>query len=132
MSEEKLNIRKLLRGTQYESRADAIASKIEDAGYDNASSIENLAQVGSKVAGVNVNELLWVIREQMEAQADQVDSDVVEKGDPEPEDEEPDWLKASDAAVRLAGEQGIDLSDVNGTGSGGLITVSDVRRFMDS
>jgi pyruvate/2-oxoglutarate dehydrogenase complex dihydrolipoamide acyltransferase (E2) component len=35
-------------------------------------------------------------------------------------------MKASDAARRRAEEMGIDLSQVEGTGSGGLITVKDV------
>jgi pyruvate/2-oxoglutarate dehydrogenase complex dihydrolipoamide acyltransferase (E2) component len=39
-------------------------------------------------------------------------------------------LKASDAAKRKAEELGIDLSRVEGTGSGGLITVKDVTNLV--
>jgi pyruvate dehydrogenase E2 component (dihydrolipoamide acetyltransferase) len=39
-------------------------------------------------------------------------------------------LKASDAAKRKAEELGIDLSQVEGTGSGGLITVKDVTNLV--
>ncbi len=39
-------------------------------------------------------------------------------------------LKASDAAKRRAEELGIDLSQVEGTGSGGLITVKDVTNLV--
>jgi pyruvate/2-oxoglutarate dehydrogenase complex dihydrolipoamide acyltransferase (E2) component len=40
-------------------------------------------------------------------------------------------LKASDAAKRKAEELGIDLSQVEGTGSGGLITVKDVTNLVE-
>jgi len=40
-------------------------------------------------------------------------------------------LNASDAARRRAEELGIDLSEVEGTGSGGMITVMDVTEFAD-
>lgn len=36
-------------------------------------------------------------------------------------------VRATDAARRAAGELGVDLSEVEGTGAGGQITVSDVR-----
>ena len=39
-------------------------------------------------------------------------------------------LKASDAAKRKAEELGIDLSQVEGTGSGGLITIKDVTNLV--
>jgi polyhydroxyalkanoic acid synthase PhaR subunit len=41
-------------------------------------------------------------------------------------------IKASDAAKRKAAELGVDLSEVEGTGNDGLITVEDVRRKGDS
>ena len=40
-------------------------------------------------------------------------------------------LKASEAAKRRAEELGIDLSQVEGTGSGGLITVKDVTNLVE-
>src|SRR5919112_923368 len=41
-------------------------------------------------------------------------------------------VRASDAARRKAAELGVDLSEVEGTGNDGLITVEDVRRKEDS
>jgi len=41
-------------------------------------------------------------------------------------------IKASDAAKRKAAELGVDLSEVEGTGNDGLITVGDVRRKGES
>jgi exonuclease VII small subunit len=41
-------------------------------------------------------------------------------------------VRATDAARRKAGELGIDLGEVSGTGAGGQITVEDVRRKGDS
>ena len=41
-------------------------------------------------------------------------------------------VKASDAAKRKAAELGVDLSEVEGTGNDGLITVGDVRRKGES
>jgi polyhydroxyalkanoic acid synthase PhaR subunit len=41
-------------------------------------------------------------------------------------------IKATDAARRKAGELGVDLTDVKGTGVGGQITVEDVRRKGES
>ncbi|QIN79806.1 hypothetical protein GBA65_16135 [Rubrobacter marinus] len=40
--------------------------------------------------------------------------------------------KASDAARRRADDLGVDLSEVEGTGSGGSITVRDVNRLVES
>ena len=40
-------------------------------------------------------------------------------------------INASDAARRRAEELGIDLSELEGTGSGGMITVMDVTEFAD-
>ena len=40
-------------------------------------------------------------------------------------------LKASEAAKRKAEELGVDLSQVEGTGSGGLITVKDVTNLVE-
>ena len=41
-------------------------------------------------------------------------------------------IKASEAARRKAAELGVDLSEVEGTGNDGMITVEDVRRKGDS
>ena len=39
--------------------------------------------------------------------------------------------EATDAAVKLAEENGVDLADVEGTGSGGRILLSDVQDYLD-
>jgi hypothetical protein len=39
---------------------------------------------------------------------------------------------ATDAALRIADELGIDLADIEGTGSGGRITVKDVQQLQDT
>ena len=41
-------------------------------------------------------------------------------------------IRATDAARRKAGELGVDLAEVEGTGNGGQITVDDVRRKGES
>jgi polyhydroxyalkanoic acid synthase PhaR subunit len=41
-------------------------------------------------------------------------------------------VRATDAATRKAREMGVDLSDLEGTGNGGQITVEDVRRKGES
>jgi 2-oxoisovalerate dehydrogenase E2 component (dihydrolipoyl transacylase) len=47
------------------------------------------------------------------------------------EDEEPDDLLASDAAILLADKYGVDLTDVTGSGKGGNITKPDVQAYVD-
>jgi exonuclease VII small subunit len=54
---------------------------------------------------------------------------------PQPEQSEPEppqEIKATDAARRKAGELGVDLATVDGTGADGQITVGDVRKKGDS
>ena len=43
------------------------------------------------------------------------------------QDEEPEEQEVTEAAERKAGELGVDLGDVKGTGSGGRILVKDVE-----
>ncbi len=123
----KLDIRALLRGTQYEGQAERIASTIEAGGLDDSRFIEDLPRLGSKIGGYNANEVLSVIRQQMEMEAGNDDSE----SDSEPEAAEPAWLKATDAAVILAEEHDIDLLPVEaGSGKGGLILKSDVEDMI--
>jgi len=56
------------------------------------------------------------------------DGTVIEVPDPAPP---PPAIDATEAAVKLAGELGIDLADVSGSGEGGRILVSDVREHGD-
>lgn len=50
----------------------------------------------------------------------------------EPEAQEPESIKATDAARRRAEELGVDLREVEGTGSGGQVTVDDVKKKADA
>jgi pyruvate/2-oxoglutarate dehydrogenase complex dihydrolipoamide acyltransferase (E2) component len=43
-----------------------------------------------------------------------------------------DKYQATDAAVRMADELGIDLASLDGTGSDGRITVKDVREAQEA
>ena len=43
-----------------------------------------------------------------------------------------DEVEATDAAVELAEELGVDLASVEGTGVGGRVTVGDVRAAADA
>ena len=43
-----------------------------------------------------------------------------------------DKYQATEAAVRMADELGIDLADIDGTGSEGRITVKDVREAQEA
>ena len=54
---------------------------------------------------------------------------LVEVGDPEPVDVEPDGVAATDAAREHAEAAGIDLADVPPTGGSGQVTVGDVRKY---
>lgn len=49
---------------------------------------------------------------------------------PEPAPNEDEVPKASAAAAELAEQHGIDLTDVDGTGAGGMITKPDVERLI--
>jgi len=50
----------------------------------------------------------------------------------DPEDDIDDKIKASEAAVKLADDMGIEIADVEGTGSDGAITKKDVQSYIDS
>ncbi|MCA9979360.1 MAG: E3 binding domain-containing protein [Anaerolineales bacterium] len=58
---------------------------------------------------------------------------VVNEVEPEPEPTiaEPVAIDATDTAVSLAAEHGIDLSTVQGTGAGGRIVTRDVKALID-
>lgn len=49
---------------------------------------------------------------------------------PMPETPAPKPVNATDAAIDLAAEHGIDLATVKGTGAGGRITVADVTALI--
>ncbi len=60
--------------------------------------------------------------------ASQTEQPQAEQSEPEESQE----IKATDAALRKAGELGVDLATVDGTGADGQITVGDVREKGDS
>ena len=47
-----------------------------------------------------------------------------------PDDDEVEQVNATDAAFDLAAENDVDLADIEGTGTDGKVTVSDVRDFL--
>ena len=131
---EKLNVRELLQGTEFADLSEVIATKIENAGYTEPGTVGNIAAHG-KIAGKNPAVIVSVILEQYEKQRGRVEAVVIEPDPPtEPERKvfpEPDWLKATDSALALAEERGVDLSLVEGTGKSGTILKSDVTKFLE-
>ena len=119
-----LNVREILRRSEYSNHADEIATKIEGWGMDNDYDIHNLASHGM-INGINPNLIVATIMAGAE-----------ENGPPEPGaqgvsvSEEPDWLRATAAASDLALEHNIDLSDIDGTGKDGTVIKSDVERHF--
>jgi pyruvate/2-oxoglutarate dehydrogenase complex dihydrolipoamide acyltransferase (E2) component len=73
---------------------------------------------------IPMNKLLAVADEPV----DELSDELAEKPADEPVDEP---LNATDAAIKLAAESGVDLVACTGTGKGGTITVGDVRRAID-
>lgn len=59
------------------------------------------------------------------------ETEEAEPEEAEPE-EEAESIKATDAARRRAEELGVDLQEVEGTGSGGQITVDDVKKKAEA
>lgn len=49
-----------------------------------------------------------------------------------PEEEDQEEIDATDAAIKLADQEGIDLATVTGTGDEGRILKSDVERTIDA
>lgn len=115
---ETLNVREILKRSEYANLADEIATKIEIWGMDNTYDIHNLPQHG-QILGINPNLIVQAIIEGNETTAE------------EPSREEPDWLRATAAAVDLANENDIDLSEIDGSGKDGTVVKSDVERFLE-
>ena len=115
----KLNIRELLAGTEYESQADMLAIKIEGWGLDNDQDIYNLP-IHGKIAGTNPNLIIEVLISQSL-------KDPAEPAEPQ----EPAEINASQAALDLATEKKIDLASVNGSGKDGIILKSDIEKLIN-
>jgi pyruvate/2-oxoglutarate dehydrogenase complex dihydrolipoamide acyltransferase (E2) component len=122
---KKLDIEALLQGTEYEADAAFIAQKLSAAGIDNDYDIGNLPALGP-VAGKNPHSLLSTILDQQAGVPGK--PEVVPE--PEPAEPEPFQPNASPAAVALAAERGVDLSEVEGTGKGGFIRKIDVEAVL--
>ncbi|HZY65820.1 MAG TPA: E3 binding domain-containing protein [Rubrobacteraceae bacterium] len=94
--------------------------------------IENLEQRIDRVEG-KLDQLLTAV----EGISTNGSGDASAIEEPEPQQaeqsqEEPEEIKATDAARRKAQELGVDLATVEGTGADGQITVGDVREKGDS
>lgn len=122
---KKLNIRELLKGTEYEDLADMLAMKIEGWGLDNDRDVYSLSTHG-KVAGINPNLIVEAIINQSLKDPEEPKERVVDAYE-----DEPDWLKASPAALDLAAENEIDLSAVDGSGKGGTVIKKDVEKLIN-
>jgi len=120
---KKLYVRDLLKDTEYADKADLLAVKIEGWGLDNDRDIYSLSEHG-KIAGINPNLIIAAIISQSLKDPEEPKREVSAFED------EPDWLRASSAAVDLAEEHEIDLSAVNGSGKGGTIIKSDVEKLI--
>ena len=77
---------------------------------------------GGRITIDDVRNIVEEVEEDVSETGSKVD-DLAEQADGEEEIEEPD---ATNAARRKAEELGIELGEVEGTGSGGLITIQDV------
>lgn len=121
---KKLDIRELLKDGPYADKADLLARKIEGWGLDNDRDIYSVPAHG-KLAGINPNLVV----------AEIVNQSMKKEEEPPVEEaaafeEEPDWLKATPAALELAEESGVDLSSVDGSGKEGTILKSDVEKLI--
>lgn len=56
--------------------------------------------------------------------------DRIKKGVSDEEVDEEEVVNATDAAIKLAEEYGIDISEVEGSGSDGRVTVGDVKAVI--
>jgi pyruvate/2-oxoglutarate dehydrogenase complex dihydrolipoamide acyltransferase (E2) component len=69
-----------------------------------------------------------LVEEVLDEEGDVLDLSIPEEEDLESEDEDDGKVDATDAARRKAGELGVKLSDVKGTGSNGRVLVKDVEK----
>ncbi|MGB3634669.1 MAG: E3 binding domain-containing protein [Rubrobacteraceae bacterium] len=95
-----------------EGRIDSVEGKLDQL----LAAVEGISTNGSGDATV------------VEEVASQTEQPQAEQSEPEESQE----IKATDAARRKAGELGVDLATVDGTGADGQITVGDVRKKGDS
>ena len=110
-----------------EEKVDRIEEVLEDFeyGYAEPATSESVQQLGNRLDRVEgkLDRLLAALEG---AQNGEVTEAVAETNGSATE------VSATDAARRKARELGVDLSEVEGTGNGGQITVEDVRRKGDS
>ena len=120
---DKLNIRDLLQGTEFDHLADILAIKIEGWGLDNDRDIHSLSEHG-KIAGINPNLIVERIVSQSlkEPEEPKREVDAFERFSE---------IKASSAAVEMAAKNEIDLSAVDGSGKDGAIVKKDVEKLIN-
>lgn len=99
----------MLQGTEYEKDAARIAREITTKGYNNELALHDLPQLG-KIGGYQTFGIMQALLEALDT---------------------PD-LKVSPAAKTLADNNGVNLSELEGSGKDGLILKSDVEDFLAS
>ncbi len=127
----KLNIRELLKDTEYDHLAEMLAIKIESWGLDNDRDIYSLSTHG-KIAGFNPNLIVERIigQSQRDHEAHSTGSGQAPKREVVAFERFSE-IKASSAAVEIAVENEIDLSVVDGSGKDGTIVKKDVEKFIN-
>lgn len=125
MKKNKLDIRKLLQGTEFEDKADIMANRIEARGWDNDHDIWSIPEGGARFFGESSYSVVQTIVKRANT------IDVPEKLLPEPEEAEDVTVsEATASAGMLAEEHGIKLSTVQGTGKHGVIIKADVEKLI--
>lgn len=118
-----LNIQELLQGTEYEDRAEAIASHIKQGRMDNDVSIHNIPTLQT-VGGQPAILVLQVILQQMKRQ------DEAPPQEPQATATEEKEVDASEAARELAAEHDVDLTKIHGSGKSGAVIKADVLNVI--
>jgi pyruvate/2-oxoglutarate dehydrogenase complex dihydrolipoamide acyltransferase (E2) component len=102
-----------------------ILGRALDALDDNPGILEDLFRTSGETSGGAGRALESAARPSEDAPAQGAGEDT---GAPETRDVDAEELKATDAARRKAAELGVDLAQIEGTGAGGRILITDVKK----